>query len=70
MGSWLNIAEIKLSALTTQYLNRRIPDIQTLGNETRAREKRRNKQQKSTDWQFKTKDARIKLTRLYPLIKE
>ncbi|MBT9161582.1 MAG: hypothetical protein DDT27_00112 [Dehalococcoidia bacterium] len=69
-GSWLNIAEIELSALTTQCLDRRIPDIQTLGNETRAWEKRRNKQQKSVDWQFTTEDARIKLTRLYPLVKE
>ncbi|MCD5412859.1 MAG: transposase, partial [Dehalococcoidia bacterium] len=69
-GSWLNIAEIELSALTTQCLDRRIPDIQTLGNETKAWEKRRNEQQKGVDWQFTTKDARIKLKRLYPLIKE
>ncbi|MBT9148453.1 MAG: hypothetical protein DDT32_02227 [Syntrophomonadaceae bacterium] len=69
-GSWLNIAELELSALTTQCLDRRIPDIQTLGNETKAWGKRRNEQQKGVDWQFTTKDARIKLTRLYPLIKE
>ncbi|MCL0093472.1 IS630 family transposase [Dehalococcoidia bacterium] len=69
-GSWLNIAEIELSALTTQCLDRRIPDIQTLGNETKAWEKRRNEQQKGVDWQFTTKDAHIKLKRLYPLIKE
>lgn len=69
-GSRLNIAEIELSALTTQCLDRRIPDIQTLGKETTAWEKRRNEQQKGVDWQFTTKDARIKLARLYPLIKE
>jgi len=69
-GSWLNIAEIELSALTTQCLDRRIPDIQTLSNKTRASEKRRNERQKGVDWQFTAKDARIKLARLYPLIKE
>ncbi len=65
-GSWLNIAEIELSALTVQCLTRRIPDIDTLRNETKAWERKRNGQQKSVDWQFTTEDARIKLKRLYP----
>ncbi|GBC60747.1 IS630 family transposase [Desulfonema ishimotonii] len=65
-GSWLNIAEIELSALTVQCLTRRIPDIDTLRNETKAWERRRNEHQKIADWQFTTEDARIKLRRLYP----
>ncbi len=67
-GSWLNIAEIELSALTRQCLDRRIPDVPTLHREVKAWEKRRNDQQKGVDWQFTTQDARIKLKRLYPLI--
>jgi len=65
-GSWLNIAEIELSALTIQCLDRRIPDLETLINETTQWEQRRNASQKGVDWQFSTHDARIKLTRLYP----
>jgi len=65
-GSWLNIAEIELSALTNQCLDRRIPDIETLRNETKAWEKRRNGLQKGVDWRFTTNDARIRLKRLYP----
>jgi hypothetical protein len=68
-GSWLNIAEIELSALTTQCLDRRIPDLQTLGQEIKAWEQKRNVGQKSVDWRFTTDDARIKLKRLYPQIK-
>lgn len=67
-GSWLNIAEIELSALTIQCLSRRIPDIQTLHRETKTWEIQRNAHQKGVDWQFTTKDARIKLKRLYPQI--
>jgi hypothetical protein len=67
-GSWLNIAEIELSALTRQCLDRRIPDVPTLHREVKAWEKRRNDQQKGVDWQFTTKDARIRLKRLYPVI--
>ena len=67
-GSWLNIAEIELSALTMQCLDRRIPDIQTLHSETTTWANTRNARQKGVDWQFTTKDARIRLKRLYPLI--
>ena len=69
-GSWLNIAEIALSALTSQCLDRRMPDIETLHNETRAWEQRRNARHKGVDWQFTTQNARIKLKRLYPQIHE
>jgi hypothetical protein len=67
-GSWLNIAEIELSALTSQCLDRRIPDVETLRKETKAWEKRRNGLQKGVDWRFTTSDARIRLKRLYPKI--
>lgn len=65
-GSWLNIAEIELSVLTKQCLDRRIPDIKTLSNEAKAWERERNESQKGVDWQFTTDAARIKLKRLYP----
>ena len=67
-GSWLNIAEIELSVLTKQCLNRRIPDIEALHTETKAWEQDRNARQKGVNWQFTTQDARIKLKRLYPQI--
>lgn len=67
-GSWLNIAEIERSALTIQCLDRRIPNRETLINETTQWEQRRNASQKGVDWQFSTHDARIKLRRLYPQI--
>jgi hypothetical protein len=68
-GSWLNIAEIELSALTRQSLDRRIPDRETLEHETTAWHLERNELQKGVDWQFTTTDARIRLKRLYPQIK-
>ena len=67
-GSWLNIAELELSVLTRQCLDRRIPNLETLRQETQAWETRRNTAQKRVDWQFTTPDARIKLRRLYPRI--
>jgi hypothetical protein len=65
-GSWLNIAEIELSALKTQCLERRIPDIEQLRSEVSAWENDRNNCGAKVDWQFATPDARIKLKRLYP----
>jgi hypothetical protein len=68
-GSWLNIAEVELSAMTTQCLShRRISDIKTLNRELEAWNIQRNQSQKGVDWQFTTSDARTKLKRLYPLI--
>jgi len=68
-GSWLNIAEIELAAMTTQCLgSRRIQKISTVNLELAAWHNRRNQSQKGVDWQFTTKDARIKLKRLYPQI--
>ena len=65
-GSWLNMAEIELSALTEQCLDRRIPDLQTMQRHISAWETRRNNRQVHIHWQFTTDDARIKLRHLYP----
>jgi hypothetical protein len=65
-GSWLNMAEIERSVLTKQCLDRRIPAIETLRQETKAWEHERNTKQTGVDWQFTTEDARIRLKRLYP----
>jgi hypothetical protein len=67
-GSWLNVAEIELSVLSRQCLNRRIPDKDTYEREIEKWNNDRNDQQKSVEWHFKTKDARNKLKRLYPKI--
>ena len=66
-GSWLNIAEIELSVLTRQCLQRRIPDKETLTREIAAWEKRRNNAKAKVDWRFTSENARIKLKRLYPI---
>lgn len=65
-GSWLNMAEIELNVLTSQCLDRRIPDKETLVKEVTAWNTHRNQQAASVNWQFTTQDARIKLKRLYP----
>ena len=67
-GSWLNMAEIELSVLARQCLDRRIPDQKTLTREVAAWEEQRNQERKTIDWRFTTADARIKLKRLYPSI--
>jgi hypothetical protein len=65
-GSWLDMAETELSVLANQCLNRRIDNPKTLAREVRAWEKQRNQAKCRIDWRFTTKDARIKLKRLYP----
>ena len=67
-GSWLNMAEIELSVLTRECLCRRIADQETLKQEVRVWQTRRNEQRASISWRFTTDDARIKLKRLYPSI--
>ena len=67
-GSWLNMAEIELNVLTGQCLNRRIDDIEVVRKEVNAWQKLRNNRQAKVNWQFTTKDARIKLSRLYPTL--
>jgi len=68
-GSWLDIAEIELSALAAQCLGtRRIPTIEALNKELSAWETQRNATQKGVDWHFTNADARVKLKRLYPAV--
>lgn len=67
-GSWLNIAEIELSHLSRQCLDRRIPDQETLAKETAAWCEERNNRNVKVDWQFTTADARVKLKKLYPIL--
>lgn len=69
-ASWLNVAECELSVLERQCLDRRIADRETLSREATAWAEQRNNAHVTVDWQFTTEDARIKLKRLYPVIKE
>jgi hypothetical protein len=64
-GSWLNMAEIELSILARECLDRRIPDQERLCRETAAWETDRNARAAKMKWRFTTADARIRLQRLY-----
>lgn len=69
-GSWLNVAECELSCLTSQCLaDRRIGSLELLQSEIAAWSNRTNDKQRGVDWHFKIENARIKLKRLYPKIK-
>jgi hypothetical protein len=65
-GSWLNVAEIELSALSRQCLDRRIATLGQLRRHTGAWYQDRNRMQTGVDWQFTTEGARVKLKHLYP----
>jgi hypothetical protein len=65
-GSWLNIAEIELSALTRQCLDRRIADLDILNTELAAWQATTNADQRQVNWHFTTSDARTRLRHLYP----
>lgn len=68
-GSWLDIAEIELAALSKQCLGkRRIDNLETLNSEIAKWQQDRNERQKSVDWQFTAENARIKLKQLYPIV--
>ena len=70
-GSWLNMAEIELSVLARQCLERRIPDKESLAEEVGAWEEERNAAESAIDWRFTSAEARIKLKHLYPeMVKE
>jgi hypothetical protein len=69
-GSWLNMAEIELSVLSRQCLDRRVADFETLEAEARAWQERRDAVGGEIEWRFRTEDARIKLKRLYPSLQE
>jgi hypothetical protein len=68
-GSWLNMAEIELSVLSRQGLDRRIGEGEVLRKEIGAWQRKRNQANKTVDWQFTAADARTKLKRLYPVMK-
>ena len=68
-ASWLNMAEIELSALSKQCLDRRIAEIDTLAVEVKAWTKRRNGLRAGISWNFTKNDARQKLSKLYSTIK-
>lgn len=67
-GSWLNMAEIELSVLTGQCLNRRIATKEELVRQVAAWERQRNEGQAQIDWRFTTDQARIRLKKLYPSV--
>jgi len=67
-GSWLNMAEIELNVLTGQCLNRRIDSIGNVRKEVAAWQNHRNNKNAKINWQFTSKNARIKLSRLYPTL--
>lgn len=67
-GSWLNMAELELSHLSRQCLNRRIPDQKTLKEEVTAWFEERNTREVKVNWQFTAQDARVKLKKLYPIL--
>ena len=64
-GSWLNMVEIEIAVLSGQCLDRRIPDLTTLKREVASWEKERNEKHAMVDWRFTTKNARVKLKKLY-----
>ena len=66
-GSWLDIAEIELNVMTRQCLSRRIENIAKLRGELAAWEVERNTVAAKVNWQFRTADARVKLSSLYPM---
>ena len=68
-GSWLNMAEIEIGVLRAQCLARRLASVEGLRTEVAAWEQTRNAVAVTIDWQFTTADARIKLKRLYPVLK-
>lgn len=67
-GSWLNMAEIELSILSRQCMDRRIPDQEILIKEISAWQEKRNAIARPMEWRFTTEDARIKLKKLYPTL--
>ena len=67
-GSWLDLAESELGVLSSQCLDRRIPEKQTLVEEVAAWEHERNRHHTKADWHFTTENARTKLKHLYPLL--
>ncbi|MFA6976094.1 MAG: transposase, partial [Mesotoga sp.] len=68
-GSWLNMAEIELNVMTRQCLSRRLGSLEEVATELACWEKERKQLQATIKWQFTTKDARVKLRSLYPIVR-
>jgi len=69
-GSWLNMVEIELHVLNGQCLNRHISTIEKIKDEVDAWQNHRNNKKSTINWQFTTKESRIKLRKLYPSIND
>ena len=67
-GSWLTMAELEISVMSRQCLQRRIPTIETLSVEVHSWVSQRNSLKSTVHWQFSASDARLKLSHLYPPI--
>jgi hypothetical protein len=68
-GSWLNQAEIEISVFERGCLSRPVPDTATLQQRVRALEAERNERRATIEWQFTARQARVKLKKLYPVVK-
>jgi hypothetical protein len=68
-GSWLNMAEIEFAALARHCLSRRIGTVEELESQVACWQEQRNSAATTINWRFTTADARIKLKRLYPSLK-
>ena len=68
-GSWLNMAEIEIGVLSRQCLSKYIESKERMIAEVAAWEQQRNGAKATVDWQFTPADARVKLKKLYPVIK-
>jgi len=66
-GSWLNMAEIEIAILERNALSRRLENEEALRRQVAAVETERNTQRRGICWQFTSRDARVKLERLYPV---
>ena len=67
-GSWLDMAEIEIGIMSRQALGKHLPDLETFKQQVRIWTIKRNTEHTKVNWQFKTKEARIKLAKLYPVI--
>jgi len=67
-GSWLNMAELELSVLARQCLDRRLPDVTTLATEVAAWVEARNTARTPITWRFTLEVARVRLAHVYPVL--
>jgi hypothetical protein len=67
-GSWLNMAEIEIGVMSRQALKKPLPDMESFKRQIKTWTLRRNSECSKVNWQFTTKDARVKLKKLYPVI--